>query len=162
MALPPHQDLTSRRVATSSLTPDDRVLLSSNVLCVSVKTHVLTSPMKLHDPGMRTAAGGGGSTLHPDVPPGLGGKCGTTARNPGTSASFKLKPWMPRVWALHCFLWKPQLCVDLKSLGQGPSGDPCLGGRLGRAGGSSLSLQLGSACSKHSLEMAPQPELCRA
>lgn len=162
MALPPHRDLTSHRVATSSLTPDGRVLLSSNVLCVSVKTLVLTSPMKLHDPGMRIA-GGGGSTLHPDVPPVLGGKCGTTAWNPGTSASFKLNPWILRVWALHRFLWKPQLCVDLKSLGQARLGTLVWEAGQGELEGRpSPRAQLGSACSKHSLEMASQPELCRA
>lgn len=117
MALPPKRDLTSCRVVASSLTSDSHVLLSSNVLWVSVKTLVLKSSVKLHHLRMRTT--GWGSIPHPKVPTVLGRRCGTAALNPGTFASLKLTPALLRVCGLlNCFLWTPQLCSDLKSLGR--------------------------------------------
>lgn len=97
MALPSQRDLTYHQVAASFLMLDSRVLLSSNVRWVSIKILVLRSSVKLHHPGMRTTEWD--STPHPEVPPVLDRRYGTTTLHPGTLTSFKLHPGLLRVWA---------------------------------------------------------------
>lgn len=149
MALPPKRDLTSCRVVASSLTSDSHVLLSSNVLWVSLKTLVLKSSVKLHHPRMRTT--GWGSIPHPEVPTVLGRRYGTAALNPGTFASLKLTLVLLRVWASKLLPEDTPAVLRLEITRQARLGSLVWEAGHGELGGRpSPRAHLGSACCKQS------------